>query len=316
MALENGQILFSAPNPSCITVLNHFWDISMSFSVTERKLLDVGLAYSGSPRLDFKESLLSIYMLASGVQGQRGYVQLHSLNNEASGGIAVAIFVDKLRLDMSNQTVLVDAAILPVLKSDSSTIPSIIASWISRGFNQIKTNDKELELWKQVLPAYIERCRTWPHTKDCELQKADRIPLTYVPNESFFCTCGNGKFPKGYLKDLPNWPKIAPYCVRAAISPCFAVPYVEEIIDVDAIKKSIDECSYCKKKAATGNKSLKECGRCHAAKYCSQECQKKDWTRHKQICKVLTEEVAKAATEVSNEDHAGIQPGQNGCSPS
>ena len=29
---------------------------------------------------------------------------------------------------------------------------------------------------------------------------------------------------------------------------------------------------------------LKDCSRCHVAKYCSVECQKKDWPKHKDIC--------------------------------
>eukprot|EP00026_Physarum_polycephalum_P006017 Phypoly_transcript_06057.p1 GENE.Phypoly_transcript_06057~~Phypoly_transcript_06057.p1 ORF type:complete len:614 (+),score=63.59 Phypoly_transcript_06057:59-1843(+) len=37
------------------------------------------------------------------------------------------------------------------------------------------------------------------------------------------------------------------------------------------------------------DKNLKKCSRCAAAWYCSQECQKKDWPQHKQVCNKLKE---------------------------
>jgi hypothetical protein len=39
-------------------------------------------------------------------------------------------------------------------------------------------------------------------------------------------------------------------------------------------------CSKCGK----GDEKLLKCGRCHAVKYCSRECQKLDWGVHKNIC--------------------------------
>lgn len=42
------------------------------------------------------------------------------------------------------------------------------------------------------------------------------------------------------------------------------------------------ECVICKK---TSN--LKECSKCRVTQYCSQQCQKIDWTKHKKVCFVL-----------------------------
>ena len=46
-------------------------------------------------------------------------------------------------------------------------------------------------------------------------------------------------------------------------------------------------CGVCKKSAndIPADKSLKTCGRCQIAKYCSQECQKEDFASHKKDCK-------------------------------
>jgi len=49
-------------------------------------------------------------------------------------------------------------------------------------------------------------------------------------------------------------------------------------------------CSKCGK----GDVKLLKCGRCHAVKYCSRECQKLDWSSHKSLCgkKTATEKAA------------------------
>jgi splicing suppressor protein 51 len=44
-------------------------------------------------------------------------------------------------------------------------------------------------------------------------------------------------------------------------------------------------CTKCKKTAAAANMdSLKACGKCKTARYCSRECQTADWKVHKKVC--------------------------------
>ncbi len=42
------------------------------------------------------------------------------------------------------------------------------------------------------------------------------------------------------------------------------------------------QCNHCKKKSATG---LRRCSACKKVYYCSLDCQKADWKRHKKACK-------------------------------
>ena len=49
---------------------------------------------------------------------------------------------------------------------------------------------------------------------------------------------------------------------------------------VNRPKKVVDKCIVCRKKA----KKLKQCSSCHAGKYCSSKCFKRDWKTHKPIC--------------------------------
>src|SRR4051812_48389900 len=48
-------------------------------------------------------------------------------------------------------------------------------------------------------------------------------------------------------------------------------------------------CRVCYKQG-TLNELLKVCSRCHIAKYCCTECQRKDWPTHKQECTGKNEE--------------------------
>lgn len=45
----------------------------------------------------------------------------------------------------------------------------------------------------------------------------------------------------------------------------------------------VEKCALCGKKE-TETLKLKRCGACKKIKYCSGECQKKDWHTHKQTC--------------------------------
>ena len=44
------------------------------------------------------------------------------------------------------------------------------------------------------------------------------------------------------------------------------------------------ECEYCGKREYSNERDFKFCGRCKVVLYCSQKCQRRDWTTHKRIC--------------------------------
>lgn len=45
------------------------------------------------------------------------------------------------------------------------------------------------------------------------------------------------------------------------------------------------DCSYCGK-IESNDESFKKCGNCELYRYCSKDCQRKDWPQHKKICKL------------------------------
>ncbi|EGO03813.1 hypothetical protein SERLA73DRAFT_119451 [Serpula lacrymans var. lacrymans S7.3] len=91
------------------------------------------------------------------------------------------------------------------------------------------------------------------------------------------CSCGRGKDVEGMNK-VNMWKPLAPYVTRIALSPLFAVSYLETVgRDPEAYR-----CFVCRGK---GKPKLKMCTVCKKVRYCSSECQKKDWKVHKLRCK-------------------------------
>jgi hypothetical protein len=130
-----------------------------------------------------------------------------------------------------------------------------------------------------LIPAFVERCRSsWTHGPNCEYVSNKKIPLTEKMEEIPICSCGKGKDIDGMHK-VNLWKPFAPYVTRIALSPLFAVSYLEAIgRDPEARR-----CCICRGK---GKPKIKTCTGCKKVRYCSEVCQKKDWKKHKKVCKV------------------------------
>ena len=152
---------------------------------------------------------------------------------------------------------------------------------------EVQTHDissKQLEMWKQCIPAMTERCRTWPHKPDCEYSSLGN-------NLTKLCSCGKG-FTNAKFQEKAEWDEFAPDVVRCAISPVFPSPFIENTrqATLEMLDKAFksweskcgegDRCAHCK-----GTGKLKKCAKCSNAYYCNKECQKADWKRHKKVCR-------------------------------
>ncbi|KAK4122017.1 hypothetical protein N657DRAFT_576867 [Parathielavia appendiculata] len=268
---------------------------SLMFSTRERRLREETAAnntsgLSPSPRLNFKESLFTIFMLASGLQG--GQTGLFALANPQRGGIHMLLFVSAIRLDGPHGSVVLDAAVLPFTKAlvESKELEGFLLFLRTLECCTLTVDDAELVLWKRALPALAERCRTWMHGEGCEYVEAGRVPVSVAEGEQVLCGCGMGKLPGEFIS-LPEWETTAQYATRVAISPVYASPLVEELISPDLAKavaeemtgKVVPKCRNCGNSESEEVK-LKKCLRCLEAMYCSTECQKKDWKKHRMEC--------------------------------
>lgn len=270
---------------------------SWMFSARERKLRDQadesGLAISA--RMNFKESLFTMFMLASGLQG--GQTGLFAIHHPDKGGIHMLLFVSAIRLDGANASVALDAAVIPftvdIIKGGKLEAFLLILRELE--CCTITVDDAELALWKKVLPALAERCRNWTHTPECEYAKPGAtVPLSTEPGKQVLCSCGAGKLPENFIS-LPEWDVASQFATRIAISPVYAVPFVEDVVD-PSIAESMSKlgldvqgdetlrCWSCGAVEAKGGGPLKKCMRCVKVKYCSIECQKKDWKKHRMEC--------------------------------
>ncbi|KAL8345340.1 hypothetical protein RB601_005397 [Gaeumannomyces tritici] len=313
------------------------------------------LTPAGTARTNFKESLFSMFMVASGLQGgQTGLFALEKPDSAGGGnaGVQMLVVVSALRLDCAGGTVIADAAVLPLTRSllaGDADLRAFLA--LSQSFEvcYLKVDDAELALWRRALPAMAERCRTWEHDAAagaCEYGAAGvSLPLPEeggvgVPGGSpVFCSCGRGRLPADFVS-IPQWDEAArPHATRVALGLVFAAPFVEEVVDQVALAElrairdgdhhppapgpsaassdgpgegssgggvtsaarhalpDSDRCLTCGAldgspvasspsplPSAADVVSLSRCNGCRRAKYCSRDCQRKDWKRHKPEC--------------------------------
>ncbi|KAF2192891.1 hypothetical protein K469DRAFT_714911, partial [Zopfia rhizophila CBS 207.26] len=74
-------------------------------------------------------------------------------------------------MDLSNQTVFLDAAAIPLDHDMLRDSQQHILKVQERGdMVLVKVNEVELLLWRHLLPAFAERCREWKHKVDLRME--------------------------------------------------------------------------------------------------------------------------------------------------
>ncbi|CDO76798.1 hypothetical protein BN946_scf184978.g27 [Trametes cinnabarina] len=231
-----------------------------------------------------KDTIHCIMARYAGLQG-RAPSRVFALRDEAAGQSDTIFFVDKLRYEVAAHTMVCDAFVLTLTRSLAPIICTRLETMMRRtgGLENVLVYGDELRAWKQLLPALVERCRSsWDHRSDCEYAQRERIPLETAINAGDpLCGCGRGKDAEAMRRET-LWKPFAPYVTRIALSPLFAVSYLESVIDPGAAsaKDDLERCNACSKKGV----DLRRCSRCKRAVYCSQACQKTHWAVHKTAC--------------------------------
>ncbi|KAG8735698.1 hypothetical protein FRC11_003077, partial [Ceratobasidium sp. 423] len=118
--------------------------------------------------INFKESMTGIVLDYIGVrvpsQGRHSTFVLI----EPTYGIHTIIMASGLRLDLAGMTFALDCAIVSISAESAPNItPAVKPLEDSGDLLEVRTRPVEVPLWKHLLPAIVERGRTWPHKADC-----------------------------------------------------------------------------------------------------------------------------------------------------
>lgn len=197
--------------------------------------LNLNTSFSGSPsardRVEFKNALLHIFASFSGIAGRKA--RAYGIYCAEAKGMQMVIFLSKLLFDASNRTVVLDAAVIPISTEIMPEVIPALNTMSGSGYavKWLRTSEDVVRLWKEAVPAWTERCRSWSHKADCEYATTERIPLSVKLGERVLCSCGEGAIPTDFMPQLPVWNDLAKHAVRMAISPPFASVLVGKPID-------------------------------------------------------------------------------------
>ena len=230
------------------------------------------------PLMLVKDTIHAIFVRSSGIQGGPP-MRVFSLRDSATNNCDTILFISDLRYDLHSHTMVCDGYVLPLTHNLLLKIEKPFGELVCRSdLLSTRVEEGEVQEWKRLLPAFAERCRTsWTHTDQCEYALEGNIPRSELMEFDPLCSCGRGKDVEGMLK-VDAWRPLAPYVTRIALSPLFAVSYLETVLR----DPSAHRCSVCRGK---GKPKIMTCSRCQKVRYCQKECQKRDWDAHKKNCK-------------------------------
>jgi len=257
--------------------------------------------------MNLKESIIAVFSGWAGVGKGAKTVKsrFHPLglySRTGRIGMHTLIFVNDIRLDLASHTIVADACVIPMSDQNVDKLSPVLKrlTGIRHDLIRIVTPDDETRLWKLLLPALAERCRTWKHLPNCEYLLRG-IP-TYMEGLEFepspLCSCGKGK-DLGTFGTRPEWKEFHAEATRIALSPLFSSSFIKIPTNkadvgnantssssslkspVSKASQSLTQCANC---SGPGQPSLLSCSVCKQTKYCSRTCQKSHWKTHKLQC--------------------------------
>lgn len=249
-----------------------------------------------------------------------GRKQTFPVKVDGRDDVNMIIFVSKLRHNIDQSSIVLDAYVLPY-KAGANPLSSAIDKLLAHEDTQpISLTLKEADAFfiRAMLPAAVEACRNgWSHGISCEYRRYSSVSLYTESSDSPICSCGNGKDSEGFPR-IEGWEILRKHATRMALMPLSSVPYVEVqfskeeralarprprlsstpegtlegiVQDLHSLQivdpftdGDLNGCKKCGKIPPAGVEH-KTCGRCKRVRYCGPVCQKVDWKEHKKVCK-------------------------------
>ncbi|KAH8833248.1 hypothetical protein DL96DRAFT_717367 [Flagelloscypha sp. PMI_526] len=269
--------------PSDISWLNSH--ISLAFSDREKASRERDVSSAGA-MVNVKDTLHCLFLKAI----EAGSSRVFGFINPEGSGFYLLLYLNEIRLDLAAHTIVVDAAVLPLsptlARSHVHVIESI-ANSDSKRMIPIVTKGSEVQAWNYLLPVFVERCRTWQHKDQCAYKRVGHTPVSTEFASNPLCDCGIGVDLGERLTQDLTWKPLRPYMTRIAISPLFAVSWLDPV-GAFMGQPAADHCATCGKGASEMGGKLLKCAKCKAVSYCGKECQKKDWKVHKNQCATVS----------------------------
>lgn len=134
-----------------------------------------------------------------------------SCPTSTSGHICL-ILVDCVRMNISHQTVFLDAARFQPQNSNGFDHLWPLMESLSGKISGVTVNDEEALFWKYLLPTFAERCGLWEHKRTCEYQIEGRMPPPQQQKNLSFAAAALAKSqrpssrPRLGSKPSPNMP--------------------------------------------------------------------------------------------------------------
>ena len=280
-----------------------------TLSDAERPLNSLDQASTTNTKYDFKQSLGTMFLSFAGLnQNHSGPSTTFQLALETTG-VHTIVFATSIRFDLDLGSVVMEAYVVPLTVSRVKELFRQLDALQETEPRSIPVSNEESILWKRMLPALAERCRTWNHKSKCEYQTRG-APLSTEEGKSPLCSCGEGIISGAELAKLGSkqWAPFAKYAVRIALAPIFPVPYLELCMsDLRELAReagpqrhaaaaaggssasasraqqgpgSVVTCDHC----GEAKDKLLVCGGCRKVRYCGAECQKAHRKEHKRDC--------------------------------
>ncbi|KAG8738882.1 hypothetical protein FRC10_006399, partial [Ceratobasidium sp. 414] len=222
--LGNHMPLVNVEDRERLTWLDHH--TALQSSDRQRRIMSgqSGVETPNSKQLAaVKSTIESIANLFAGTWGEKETV-FGLCEPTNSDSLYAVLLVGGIRLDLASFTMVIDVAVVSAVSPFLAKLEKT-----QKVLYQLDSRNGEATVWKRLIPAFIERARTWKHTTNCEYVSSGQIPVSLDLGGDILCSCGAGVgFEADEWKD-PAWKALLPFATRAAISPLFSVPYVESI---------------------------------------------------------------------------------------